>query len=632
MAGVAGASVLARALETALSLRRILLLKTLVGSRSIWLSAADRRHAGLLFLQTLDDALGVLVFLVLWHGLYVSAPNRDAEAAFLGPKGSDFHQIESAMLMPHLTTQAASRFAEIKNSRHPGRAGLLEPSYYNRASEGSGMATNLSTVLKHIHQLLAPPGGDQTDGELLAHFVATRDEESFAAMVRRHGPMVLAVCRRLLRHVQDAEDCFQATFLVLARKAATVKNRESVGSWLYAVAYRIALEAKAVHARRRAQERQLHHDMPHPEVLPPESQDWRPWLDRELNHLPQKYRAAIVACDLEGRSRKEAARLLGIAEGTLSSRLARGRNLLAKRLAPYGLSLSGAALAAAICDSAALAQVPAALIAATAKAALLVAAGNITAVSASSAILMKGVLKSMFLTKLKLTIGAVMVVTALGASGLVYRASGQSDIEVEIVKRSDGKPKSELERLRHENELLKVNLEVVLEKVRAQEAELRTLRGKGKDSEEVKRLYTLYRRAIQEAKLNRQEEMQKKADSADRELKKLRSEEELKKSAAKLDAAKSDLFMWEERAIWSDRMSRPGKQYVTVSQAEADEARRRSAEARFRAALLDVAEAALKVLREAPDTETQRKAAEALDNALKQLKDVQTKKPDSGKK
>ncbi len=334
------------------------------------------------------------------------------------------------------------------------------------------MTTSLSKVLQHLHRVLAPPGGDRTDGELLAQFIASRDEASFASLVKRHGPMVIAVCRRMLHHVQDAEDCFQATFMVLARKAAQVKH-ESVGSWLYAVAYRTSLEARAVNARRRARERQVE-DMPHPDVTPPEANDWRPWLDLELSRLPDCYREAIVACDLEGRSRREAARILGLAEGTISSRLARGRRLLAKRLSRHGLMLSGVAVAAILGECAVTAQVPATLLSSTVQAAALVAAGELSALSASSALLMKGVLKSMFLSKLKMMVGAVVVAVALGTSGLVYQAVGQTAGPNE--KRSDGKSQGELERLRRENELLKLNLEVVLEKVRAQEAELRTLK------------------------------------------------------------------------------------------------------------------------------------------------------------
>src|SRR6516162_9184327 len=158
------------------------------------------------------------------------------------------------------------------------------------------MATNrLRTALGQLQLALAPPEGD---GLLLARFVAARDEASFAALLRRHGPMVLGVCRRVLRHAHDAEDAFQATFLVLAKKAAAVAKREAVASFLYGVAYRTALRARAQAARRRATERQVG-DMPHPAVEPPEAQDWRPVLDRELSQLPQKYRACLVLCDLE---------------------------------------------------------------------------------------------------------------------------------------------------------------------------------------------------------------------------------------------------------------------------------------------------------------------------------------------
>jgi RNA polymerase sigma factor (sigma-70 family) len=336
-------------------------------------------------------------------------------------------------------------------------------------SEDNGMASKLNKVLEHLHQVLVPPDCALTDGQLLARFVASRDEAPFAALVRRHGPMVLGVCRRLLRHAQDAEDCFQATFLVLACKAARVR-REAVGSWLYAVAYRTSLEARSVNARRRTRERQVE-DMPHPQIPPVEPQDWRPWLDHELNLLPEKYRAVIVACDLEGRSRKETARHLGLSEGTVSSRLARGRCLLAKRLSRYGLSLSGGTLAVALTAGAS-AHVPAPLLSSTTQAAV----GQALA-SSSVEILVKGALKTMLLTKLKVAVGAVMVMAVLGASGLVYRASGQP-APTATERKFDSKPRSELEALRRENELLKLNLEVVLEKVRAQEAELRGLKAK----------------------------------------------------------------------------------------------------------------------------------------------------------
>jgi RNA polymerase sigma factor (sigma-70 family) len=281
--------------------------------------------------------------------------------------------------------------------------------------------------------------------------------------------MVLGVCRRILRHEQDAEDAFQAAFLVLARKAGSVRKGESLGSFLYGVAYHAALKAQAANARRRTKERQVE-DMPHPEVAPPEAQDWRCVLDRELERLPEKYRAPVVLCDLECRSRREAARQLGLCEGTLSSRLATARRMLAKRLGKTGVVLSGGALAAVLNEGAS-AAVPAPLVISTARAAVLIAAGQAAAVATPAAALMREVVKAMFLAKLKVIVATVVVTVALGASGLVYQASGQAAPPA-------GKPAGELEALRRENDLLKLNLEVVLEKVRAQEAELRTLRGR----------------------------------------------------------------------------------------------------------------------------------------------------------
>jgi RNA polymerase sigma factor (sigma-70 family) len=330
------------------------------------------------------------------------------------------------------------------------------------------MTTGLSQVLAHLQQT----GGGLTDGQLLGRFVAARDEASFAALVRRHGPMVLGVCRRVLRDCHDAEDAFQATFLVLARKASSVVRRESLGCWLYQVAYHTALEASAANARRRTRERPMK-DVPHPQVAPAEAQDWRPVLDRELSRLPEKYRAAIVLCDLEGRTRRDAARALRLTEGTLSSRLARGRTLLARRLTRCGVVLSGGALAVAMAEGAASAGLSMALVSLTSRAAALVAAGQVAAVSPPAVLLMKGAMKAMLMKKLRVTVGAVVVAVALGAVGFGYQAGGGSGAAQAA---QPDRPRNEVEALRHENELLKLNLEVVLEKVRAQESELQALR------------------------------------------------------------------------------------------------------------------------------------------------------------
>jgi RNA polymerase sigma factor (sigma-70 family) len=332
-------------------------------------------------------------------------------------------------------------------------------------------AGDLRKGIERLRRALPPPdGAGLSDGQLLGRFVAGRDEAAFAALVRRHGPMVLGVCRRVLRDGHDAEDAFQATFLVLARKAQALGKREAVGSWLYTVAFRAALEARAALCRRRARERQVD-EMPHPEVAPAEPQDWRPLLDEELNALPEKYRAAVVLCDLEGRPRKEAAGLLGVPEGTLSSRLATARRALAARLARRGVALSGGALAGAMAGGAS-AQVPPALVWGTARAAALVAAGQLAAVATPAAGLTREVLKAMFIVKLKAVAATAVVLVALG--GLAWQAGGRGSAQAA----PPAKPQSEVEALRKEVELLRLNLLVVLEKVRTQEAELTTLRGK----------------------------------------------------------------------------------------------------------------------------------------------------------
>jgi RNA polymerase sigma factor (sigma-70 family) len=342
---------------------------------------------------------------------------------------------------------------------------------------------DLKAALEQLRRVLPQAGA--TDAQLLERFVVARDEAAFEALVSRHGPMVLGVCRRLLGNAHDAEDAFQATFLILARKAASVVKRDSVGGWLYAVTQRIAQEARAVIARRRARERQVE-NIPHPEVAPAEPEDWRPILEREVARLPHRYREAVVLYHLEGWSHREAAAKLGVPEGTLASRLVMARRMLARRLARSGLPISGIALVSVLSERLAPAAVRAPLAMETTRAAALVAAGRLAAVSTPAALLTKGVLTTMFLKKLKLVVGAVMLVAVLGATGLAYRAGAQAPSTDEAYRAGAQapstdkprveKPLSEVEALRRENELLKLNLLVVLEKVRSQEAELRALR------------------------------------------------------------------------------------------------------------------------------------------------------------
>ena len=282
-----------------------------------------------------------------------------------------------------------------------------------------------SDIVQHLRTALLR--GDEaglTDGQLLECFLGRRDEAAVAALVRRHGPMVWGVCRRALRCHQDAEDAFQATFLVLVRKAAGVVPRERVANWLYGVAYQTARKARATAARRQRRERQVT-EMPEPAVPGQDlRRDLQPVLDQELSRLPDKYREAIVLCDLEGKTYKEAAQHLGVPEGTLSGRLTRGRALLAKRLTRHGLSVSGAALAAALSQGEASASVPDSAVSSTIKVATLLAAGQAAAgvVSAPVIALTEGVLKTMLLTKLKIASLVLALALCCGVGLHLYGA------------------------------------------------------------------------------------------------------------------------------------------------------------------------------------------------------------------
>jgi RNA polymerase sigma factor (sigma-70 family) len=283
------------------------------------------------------------------------------------------------------------------------------------------MQTNgLMRCLRRV--TLPAVAGNASDGQLLERFLTTGDETAFEVLVRRHGPMVLGVCRRVLPGLHDAEDAFQATFLVLVRKARAMHSQGSLGNWLYGVAYRTAQNARVTAARRRVKEKQ----MARREALQDSGDSWaelRPLIDQELSRLPDKYRTLVVLCDLEGQTRKEAARRLGCPEGTVSGRLARARAMLAKRLARRGLTLSAQAVAIALAPGTASAAVPPVLIGSTVQAAALVAAGHAVAgaLSAPVAALTEGVLKAMRVSKVKFALAVVLTVGMLGAGWGVYQ-------------------------------------------------------------------------------------------------------------------------------------------------------------------------------------------------------------------
>ena len=202
------------------------------------------------------------------------------------------------------------------------------------------MAKQSSRIsLNPLRRQQRPPRGDAvSDAQLLERFLRTGDEGAFAVLVAWHGPMVLGVCRRVLRQTQDAEDAFQSTFLTLARKAARIGRRESVGGWLHTVAYRIAVRARVRSVQRMQRQRTLE-DTPddEPGVDPADrltARELRQRLDAELEHIPEKFRVAFILCHLEGLTCAEAARCLGCPLGTVQSRVGRARERLRARLTP----------------------------------------------------------------------------------------------------------------------------------------------------------------------------------------------------------------------------------------------------------------------------------------------------------
>jgi RNA polymerase sigma factor (sigma-70 family) len=292
------------------------------------------------------------------------------------------------------------------------------------------MPTRLGQAVRYLRQITAPADGGRFDAELLERFVTSDDGAAFARLVERHGPLVLGVCRRVLRNHHDAEDAFQATFLVLARKARHIRRRDALPGWLYKVAYHLAVKLRASAERRRRAEREA---VPAPRQPAEDRLTWaelRLVLDEELQRLPEKYRAPLLLCCLAGRTRDEAAAELGWSLGTVKMRLERGRHLLRSRLARRGLTVSAALLAMVLAQHATASPVPALLATTTVKAALLFAAGLTSAALPARAVRLAGVglaagagrpravwAAALLLGLLGIAVGWAVSTRVLGASG-----------------------------------------------------------------------------------------------------------------------------------------------------------------------------------------------------------------------
>jgi RNA polymerase sigma factor (sigma-70 family) len=309
------------------------------------------------------------------------------------------------------------------------------------AGERALATAPLSKVLAHLRGVLARrEAGDQGDGRLLELFLTRRDESAFELLLHRHGPMVLGVCRRVLGDGPDAEDAFQATFLVLVRSGHRVRPRDQVGNWLYGVAYRTALEARRAAARRRLKESRV---MPRAQAAEDVWTELWPVLDVELSRLPERYRAPLVLCDVEGITRKEAARQLGWPEGTVSSRLSRAREILSRRLTRHGLALSAGILAGFLEQGTATAVVPSPLVGSTVKAAVLTAAGQTAAahfVAANAVGLMQRVVRAMRIARFQFLAVASVGIGLVGAA--TYRGLAEQPAKVVPSPAAEKPPKA----------------------------------------------------------------------------------------------------------------------------------------------------------------------------------------------
>jgi RNA polymerase sigma factor (sigma-70 family) len=279
--------------------------------------------------------------------------------------------------------------------------------------ERSSLAPIVHLLKTHFERSVSVGNSDEN---LLERFAIHRDERAFEILLDRHGPMVWGVCRRILKRVQDSEDAFQATFLVLVRKARSIRRRRTVSSWLHSVAYRIALKACAHSERVSTQERKESMRTGTDASTGASFHEVQEILDEEITSLPERLRAPLLLCCLGGRTKAEAARELGWKVGTVASRLARARERLEGRLTRRGVALAAGSVALIMTQKGS-AAVPARVVAATVRLASLIAAGEaatVGGVSTSAALLAKGAIRGMTITKLKAAIGLIMTACALG--------------------------------------------------------------------------------------------------------------------------------------------------------------------------------------------------------------------------
>jgi RNA polymerase sigma factor (sigma-70 family) len=286
-------------------------------------------------------------------------------------------------------------------------------------------AGQFASILQFIRKLTgSAPAGTASDGQLLERFARDKDEDAFAALLARHGPMVLGICQRVLRDTHEAEDAFQATFLVLARKAGGVRQQQALASWLCQVAYHVALAIRQRSARQQELARQA--GAAKGETMA-ETASWelRQILDEELNRLPKKYHAPVVLCYLQGKTCAEAAEHLDWPAGTVKVRLMRARELLRARLERRGLALSAAAFSASLAPEALAATVPPALVEATLKSALAFAAGKAGLASGAAVVVAEQLLHAMG-AKLRKMLAAVALLVALLGTGVCWQVFAKS--------------------------------------------------------------------------------------------------------------------------------------------------------------------------------------------------------------